>query len=144
MLNKALIVVVAIAVVVATAILLLGNNTGQKQSAQQTQPTPTSTTTQTTSPTMQNQTTTVTVTASGFNPQVVSIKAGDKVVWVNKSGQMANVSSDPHPIHTAYPPLNLGSFSDGSSVSLVFDKPGKYGYHNHLDASQTGTVVVTQ
>ncbi len=86
--------------------------------------------------------TTVNVTANGFDPATVTVKVGSKVTWVNKSGGMANVSSDKHPTHLLYPPINLGSFDDGKSVSLVFDKAGTYTYHNHLDSSQTGTVVI--
>lgn len=80
--------------------------------------------------------------ASGFSPATVIIKAGAKVVWTNKSGGMATVNSDPHPQHTDYAPLNLGRFSDGGTLELVFDKAGTYKYHNHLNASQTGTVIV--
>lgn len=80
--------------------------------------------------------------ASGFSPATVTIKAGTKVVWTNKSGGMETVNSDPHPQHTDYPPLNLGRFAAGESLSLVFEKAGTYKYHNHLDASQRGTVVV--
>lgn len=150
MISKILIVLAAIAVVVAAAVLLSGKNTNKKPSEQTTTQTQQQTTTTPTvgSPTAtggaMQESVTVTVTASGFNPQVVSIKAGTKVVWVNKSGQTVNVSSDPHPTHTAYPPLNLGNFDDGEQVSLIFDKPGRYGYHNHLDASQTGTVEVSK
>lgn len=85
---------------------------------------------------------TVTLTANGFIPQVLTIKAGDTVTWVNNSGVQATVNSDPHPLHTAYPPLNLGEFNDGDSLSLTFPKPGRYGYHNHLDATQTGIIIV--
>ncbi len=85
---------------------------------------------------------TVQVTASGFVPQTLTVKAGTKVTWVNQSGQAISINSNPHPIHTDYPPLNLGRVDDGGSVSLVFDKAGTYGYHNHLNPSQTGMVVV--
>lgn len=80
--------------------------------------------------------------ANDFSPATVTVKAGSKVVWANKSGGMATVNSDPHPQHTDYAPLNLGRFSDGGTLELVFDKAGTYKYHNHLDASQRGTVVV--
>lgn len=80
--------------------------------------------------------------ANGFSPATVTIKAGSKVVWTNKSGVGATVNSDPHPQHTDYPSLNLGRFSDGGTLELVFDKAGTYKYHNHLDASQAGTVIV--
>lgn len=80
--------------------------------------------------------------ASGFSPVSVTIKAGSKVVWTNKSGGIATVNSDPHPQHTNDPFLNLGRFADGGTLELVFEKTGIYKYHNHLNASQTGTVVV--
>lgn len=85
---------------------------------------------------------TVNATASGFEPKTVNVKVGSKVTWVNKSGGVADVSSAKHPTHLVYPPLNLGNFADGASVSLVFKDKGTFKYHNHLDASQTGEVVV--
>lgn len=85
---------------------------------------------------------TVTLSASGFSPQSLTVKAGTKVTWSNQSGSNATVNSDPHPVHTAYPTLNLGAFSNGGTLTLSFDKPGTYGYHNHLNPGQTGTIVV--
>lgn len=85
---------------------------------------------------------TVALSASGFAPQTIKIKFGTKVVWVNKSGATATVNSALHPTHLVYPPLNLNSFEDGQSLSLVFDKSGTYKYHDHLNPSRTGTVVV--
>lgn len=85
---------------------------------------------------------TINVTATGFDPKTVNVKVGTKVTWVNKSAAMANVSSAVHPTHLVYPPLNLGNFVDGASVSLVFKDKGTFKYHNHLDASQFGSVVV--
>lgn len=85
---------------------------------------------------------TIRVTTSGFEPQTVTVKAGTKVVWVNNSGQTVTVDSVVHPTHLVYPPLNLGEFGDGQSVSLVFDKAGSYRYHNHWKSSWTGTVIV--
>lgn len=84
----------------------------------------------------------VNLTASGFNPQTITVKVATKVVWENKSGTTATVNSAVHPTHQVYPPLNLGSFEDGEVMSLAFDKPGTYKYHNHLNPSQVGTVVV--
>lgn len=85
---------------------------------------------------------TITLSTSGFSPAVLTVKVGDKVTWINQSGQEATVNSSPHPAHTDYQPLNLGSFPDGGTLSLTFDKPGTYKYHNHLEPSQTGTIIV--
>ncbi|KKU01651.1 MAG: Blue (Type 1) copper domain protein [Candidatus Amesbacteria bacterium GW2011_GWA1_46_35] len=86
----------------------------------------------------------VVLTASGFAPQSVTVAVGTKVTWTNNSGATATVNSVNHPTHLAYSPLNLGSFGGGETLSLVFDRPGTYKYHNHLNASQTGVVVVDQ
>jgi plastocyanin len=84
----------------------------------------------------------VTLTSSGFEPKELTIKVGQKVVWKNESGGTASVNSGPHPVHTAYPPLNLGNFDDGETLNLVFDKKGSFSYHNHLNPSQTGKIKV--
>ena len=84
----------------------------------------------------------VIVTGSGFEPTEIKIKAKTIVTWVNKSGGPVTVNSDNHPAHLLYPFLNLGEFASGSSVQAMFDKPGKYTYHNHLNPEQKGTVIV--
>ena len=99
-------------------------------------------TTQQGTPQTTQEESTITYGTNGFSPATLTIKAGTKVTWTNKSGKTFDVESDPHQIHTSYPPMNFGAFSDGSSVSLVFDKTGTYRYHNHLNPSQTGTVIV--
>ncbi len=91
---------------------------------------------------MTSQKDTVTITSSGFDPQNTTVVSGTKVTWVNKSGASVSINSDPHPTHTDYPPLNLGIVADGQSVSLVFDKLGSYGYHNHLSPDQRGTIII--
>jgi plastocyanin len=144
--------------IIIVVILLVGAGVyffSQQSKPQQTQPTQT----QTTEPTqevkkeetppagtdeamMEKKEVTVNVTSAGFDPKTVTVKVGTKVVWVNKSADVANVSSAAHPTHQAYPPLNLGDFDDGESVSLIFEEKGEYKYHNHLNPSHTGSVVV--
>lgn len=84
----------------------------------------------------------VVLAASGFAPQSLTVKTGTKVVWTNNSGVAAAINSANHPTHLVYSPLNLGNFGNGETLSLVFDQPGTYKYHNHLNASQTGVVIV--
>lgn len=84
------------------------------------------------------------VTEDGFSPNSITVDAGTAVVWNNTGGDTANVSSAPHPAHTDFPFLNLGDLSAGDKFSLVFDTPGTYKYHNHLDSSQFGTIVVLE
>jgi len=85
---------------------------------------------------------TVTLSESGFTPATLTVKAGTTVKWVNNSGKSATVSSNPHPTHTNYTPLNLGQFNGDTPHSLTFDALGTYGYHNHLNPAQKGTIIV--
>ena len=140
--NKILIGATVLVVAVGAFLLLSNqaNNTGTVEVSATPIPTSSPITTATPSETMEEKN--VTVNANGFAPQTLKIKAGTKVTWINKSGTTANVSSDNHPTHLLYPFLNLGSFADESSVSVAFDKSGTYTYHNHLNPSQKGTVIV--
>lgn len=131
--NKILIGVIVLVIVVVAAIMY-----GGKSTTNQNQPTPTQVSDQVKEVKEEN----VELTAQGFVPQAITIKAGTKVVWTNKSGGVATVNSAPHPTHTDYLPLNLGQFEDGSSVELVFDKPGTYRYHDHLNPTRFGSVTV--
>lgn len=122
------------------AIIIVGGVfffTKQNTSSLPINPTPTSAQTQT-----NENAQIITLSTNGFSPINLIVKTGVIVKWVNKSGAVAAVDSDPHPTHTSYPPMNFGPFSDGSSVELVFDKPGTYHYHNHLNPSQTGSITV--
>lgn len=84
----------------------------------------------------------VSVTNNGFVPQELTIKKGEMITWTNNANGPVNISSDPYPLNNAYPPLNLGNFNAGESLSLIFDKPGTYKYHNHIIPPQKGTIIV--
>lgn len=85
---------------------------------------------------------TITYTANGFTPQNMTVEVGTKVIWVNNSGAGMQVSSSPHPLHTDNPEMNQKVVGDGESVSFVFEEGGTYRYHNHLNAKNTGSIVV--
>lgn len=84
----------------------------------------------------------VVLTTNGFTPNNLIIKAGTEVKWVNNSGAIATVHSDPHPQHTDYSSLNLGNFPDAGTLAFTFNEPGTYNYHNHLNPGQRGTILV--
>jgi plastocyanin len=88
------------------------------------------------------QTEKVAVTSSGFEPKTITIKKGTRIIWTNKSGNTVTVNSDNHPTNLLWPFLNLGTFNNGSSVSVVFENTGKYTYHNYLNPDQKGIVIV--
>lgn len=142
--NKILFGVIALVVVVG--IVLISNKRGGSKTVPQTTE-QTSTVKQLTSEReirgkQKTQGVAVVLRDSGFTPVTINIKVGTKVVFANKSGGPATVNSAIHPTHLVYPPLNLGEFADAQTLELVFDKQGTYKYHDHLNPSRTGTVVV--
>ena len=85
---------------------------------------------------------TVQLTKKGFDPASITIKAGDTVKWINQSGVDASLNSADHPTHKLYPFLNQGIFGAGTAVQTKFDTKGTYSYHNHLEPTETGIVIV--
>lgn len=86
--------------------------------------------------------TSVSITSSGFSPSDLTILKGETVSWTNSDTNTHTVDSGPHPVHTLYPPLNLGTIKPGEKKSLTFPKSGIYQYHDHLNSSLTGSVTV--
>ncbi|MBI3495579.1 cupredoxin domain-containing protein [Candidatus Berkelbacteria bacterium] len=85
----------------------------------------------------------VSYTDSGFSPASITVKSGTTVTFTNTSSQSMWVASDPHPIHTGLAGFDeRASVEKGGTYSFTFTKVGSFGYHNHLNPSDTGTVVV--
>jgi len=94
---------------------------------------------------------TVEVTSAGFSPSSLTINAGETVVFVNRDSSPHWPASDVHPTHQAYPEPGgcIGSKFDacrplaqGESFSFTFNQRGSWRYHDHLNPSSTGTIVV--
>lgn len=85
----------------------------------------------------------ITLTDSGYSPQLITVKIGEVVTFTNNSSESMWVASDPHPTHTDYDGFDARkAMSKGQTYSFTFNKTGHWGYHNHLDPSQVGTVIV--
>lgn len=83
--------------------------------------------------------------ASGFAPNTVTVKIGTTVVWTNQSQGGMWVASAVHPTHQLLPGFDqLRSVAIGGTYEYTFVKVGTWKYHNHVQASDTGTVVVTE
>lgn len=90
--------------------------------------------------------TVVSIGPSGFNPNILTVKNGTTVIFINEdTGASHWVASDPNPAHTDYPGFDAGSpIQPGASFSFTFDRVGSWGYHDHLNPSHTATIVVTE
>ena len=95
-------------------------------------------------PADQAMTAVVTITAGGFNPSILTVKAGTTVTFTNNDIIGHWVASNPHPSHTGLAGFDAKAAvaALGGTYSYTFTKTGSFGYHDHLNPSLTGTVVV--
>lgn len=78
-----------------------------------------------------------------YEPATVKVHVGDTVEWTNKSDSLMWVASNPHPSHTGLPGFDQRELlRHGASWQFTFNKPGRFGYHDHLEPSRRGTVIV--
>lgn len=107
---------------------------------------------------VENAGATVTYTDAGYSPAEVTIPLGGTVTFVNQSSKNMWVASAMHPDHVVYSgtklsehcPDTAGTAFDqcrgdtpGSSYSFTFTKVGEWRYHDHIDATKFGKVIVT-
>ncbi len=85
---------------------------------------------------------TVVYTNAGFVPNTYRLVRGGEVTIENRSSDPLDFASDDHPVHTDNTELNAGTIEPGDSVTITLDTAGTWGFHNHENASHTGTIIV--
>lgn len=100
---------------------------------------------------------TVTYGPNGFSPSTVTIAKGGTVTFTAAAGADEMwIASDPHPTHQGYDgttksqhcaagysgPAPFDQCTTGTSFSFTFNQVGTWGYHNHGNSADRGTVVV--
>jgi plastocyanin len=85
---------------------------------------------------------TITYSDSGFSPSKTTVKSGDTVAIKNTSSSDMQFDSDPHPVHTDDEELNAGTVAPGQTVTFTVTTKGTFGFHNHLNPSDTGSITV--
>ena len=108
-----------------------------KSSTSQTQKQPT-----TPAPDTSSAAGTISYDGSSFSPSSLTVKVGATIKITNQSSSSLAFNSNPHPVHTDEPELNVGAIDAGQSKTFTVTKQGSWGYHNHLNPSQSGTIVV--
>ena len=90
---------------------------------------------------------TITITASGASPRNVTVAAGSRVMFVNNDNRAHDMSSDPHPVHTDCPEINLVAFlsANQSRATGNLNTRRVCGFHDHNlpdDTSYQGTITI--
>lgn len=83
-------------------------------------------------------------TENGFSPEELEVSEGTRVTVRNESTQRVQFSSDDHPTHRLNIGMNLRTLSPGESDSFIAEPVGTHGFHDHIDDSFIGTLIVTE
>jgi len=80
---------------------------------------------------------------NSFNPENIVIKKCSKVAFKNSTSSDHWPASNFHPTHGIYPEFDpLEGIEPGKEWSFVFDKVGKWRYHDHLFPAVRGEIQV--
>lgn len=85
--------------------------------------------------TQENQTNTIIIQNSTFKPDPMHVKAGEMVRWTNQDNTPHKLISDTGDFES--PDLN-----NGDTFTYTFDKKGEFNYHDGLNSSIKGKVIV--
>ncbi len=86
---------------------------------------------------------TVTLTSSGFVPQDLYVSRNTKVTFRSTVARQFWPASNLHPFHTIYPAFDPKRPLDPNETwSFVFDKDGRWNYHDHMNPVVTGSIIV--
>lgn len=90
---------------------------------------------------------TITITANGVDPKVLSIRAGQRVKFVNNDSRTHQMLTTPHLVHTDCPPINdVGTLTAGAErMTGDLNAVRICGYHDHQnpdDQKFRGTINV--
>ncbi len=87
----------------------------------------------------------VTIKDDAFEPALLTVKKNSRVVFKNESSEPRWPASDLHPTHGIYPEFDpLKELAPGEEWAFVFEKPGKWKFHDHLESKIKGIVTVTK
>lgn len=82
-------------------------------------------------------------TDSGYQPKTITVNVGTTVTFKNDSSRGMWTASAVHPTHQVLPGFDqLKSVAKGGMYAYTFTKEGTWKYHNHVNPTDTGTVVV--
>ena len=95
-----------------------------------------------------------------YIPDTVHISVGQRVVWINNDEkQLFWPASNIHPTHRAYPGSDIEKcggleentifdacrgLQSGARYTFIFNTPGSWRFHDHINPRAVGTVIVSE
>lgn len=84
----------------------------------------------------------ITYTGKGFEPNYTTVDVHNQIRIRNRSIRVLQFVSDPYIEQSDNQELNAGIINPGESKTIYLSQPGRWGYHNALDPSETGLLIV--
>lgn len=85
---------------------------------------------------------TVQITPSGYDPAVLEISVGQKVIFHNATSKDHTVTSVPSAEQAGLQEFDSGDIQPCSTWGFRFTRPGTYGYFCRYDRTMSGKIVV--
>ncbi len=86
---------------------------------------------------------TIIISNNQYSPTTLAIKQCTKVTFINNDNTPHWPASDFHPTHGIYPEFDpKRALEPGENWSFVFEKKGKWSFHDHLYPTTYGTIDV--
>ena len=80
-----------------------------------------------------------------FEPEIIKVEKNQKVVFKNQDTKPHWPASNLHPTHGIYPEFDpQQSVNPGDEWSFIFNKVGKWKYHDHLHPNVVGVIEVQE
>ncbi|OGY91672.1 MAG: hypothetical protein A3H70_01375 [Candidatus Komeilibacteria bacterium RIFCSPLOWO2_02_FULL_48_11] len=98
-------------------------------------------------------------TENGYEPASLTVKKGETATFTNTAANPTWPASAKHPTHTVYPGSDIAKcgtpeaanifdackgLSEGASWSFTFNEAGTWNYHDHLNPTKFGKIVVAE
>jgi plastocyanin len=79
---------------------------------------------------------TISITGSGLSSRSIDVAVGGTITFVNNDNAAHEMSSNPHPVHTDCPALNVGVLNPGEArATQPINTARSCGMHDHMTAA---------
>ena len=126
-------IILAVAIVLVTALTLHSNDNQKKHNNSPS-----------TKTAVAPKTAVIRVTSTGFEPATLSVQKGTKVTWLNADAGPHQVVADPYPKGTDLPGLKSEILNQAQSYTYTAASIGSFGYHDQMNPTINGTLLVKQ
>jgi plastocyanin len=126
-------IVLAIAIALVTVLALHSNDNSNKSGNSSSATTP-----------VAPKTAVIRVTGTGFEPATLSVQKGTKVMWLNADAGLHQIVANPYPKGTDLPGLKSEILNQAQSYTYTAATVGSFGYHDQMNPTINGTLLVKQ